>query len=63
MRKQRKPISLNRETIHALTLDSADLRGAAGGFATIHTCGNPCTTACSQSCTDCCSNIRTFCVC
>ncbi len=49
MKKQLKQkLSLNRETLRAL--QEGGLRDAAGGFATINTCGKPCTNACTVSC-------------
>lgn len=59
MRKQRKPIQLSRETLHAL--DNQTLHGAAGGFPSIRTCGTPCSAGCTTPCSDPCSNIRTTC--
>ncbi len=61
MRKQRQSLHLNRETLHALTVEGSKLHGVAAGFATVRTCGNPCSVNCSVSCSDCCSNIRTTC--
>lgn len=61
MRKNRKKIGLNRETLQALTVDASGLRGVAGGFPSIRTCGTPCSNACTTPCSDPCSNLRTFC--
>lgn len=62
MRKNRKKLTLSRETLHAMTIGSSGLRGVAGGIVSAHTCGvQPCTVACSNSCSDCCSGKASFC--
>ncbi len=53
MRKSVK-LQLNRETLHRLNLAEAELQGVAAGFATLNTCGNPCSIACSnETCVTC----------
>jgi hypothetical protein len=48
MRKTAEKLLLNRETLHRLNADMAELRAVAGGDGTLKTCGNPCSIACSN---------------
>ena len=49
MKKNRKKIALNRETLLAMTVEGPALRHLAGGYKTQNTCGQPCTDQCTQA--------------
>jgi hypothetical protein len=49
MKKNRKKITLSRETLRALTVEGPELRRLLGAYKTQDTCGRPCSALCTQA--------------